>query len=216
MDEDNDEEMAPLELADGTLIELYEDEDWIGIYRLRPDAEEADGLILPPLPWTFAGAELVASPDEAWVVLWVYSGQSEEAIFLVAVRDELILRYASGYLGGEAGSLGFSPDAKRLAFALPTTCNEWWELWDDGVVLLDEENMPWIHFGQLVLVETETGQATTRLIRVLPPDGWQPEQAAYDPFMRPTFLEDGMLELQMPWGPEQVDPNATSKIDFYL
>jgi hypothetical protein len=82
---------------------------------LRLDAGAASGTIeLPYLPGGYGGHELVVSPDERYLALYLYSGQSQQGWELFELAPQL--RHLPGlpYVRGMGDAVQFSPDGAWL------------------------------------------------------------------------------------------------------
>jgi hypothetical protein len=123
----------------------------------------------------YGGHELLLSPDERYLALWLYSGQSEIGYELFAF-PRLEHLHSFGYVLGEGNGPAFSPDDRFLALAWST---------NPGLVLVDLPDMPahpgvsphpiTIEWAQLRLHDLVDDTATTCTISVDLPAGFPVE-----------------------------------------
>ena len=76
----------------------------------------ATGAIVLPYPRLgYGGHELVVSPDEDYIALYLFSGQSEQGWELFSTKPELRHVGSLPYVEGEGSPPQFSPDGQWLA-----------------------------------------------------------------------------------------------------
>ena len=174
--------------------------DYVIMLQIVKDGAVLDQASVPYPSAGIGGGRLLVSPSERFVVLSMFSGQSEERYDLFKLSGGL--RHVGGlnYQLGEVASYAFSPDEALLAMALPFTCSEWWLPWEDGEVELGETGCLSFAFGQLRLHNIETGTTSLHELRVTAPEAWRPSGEDYDPDLRPRFLPNQRIALSMPWG----------------
>ncbi len=198
---DDTETITPLQLSDGRVVSVCTTDDPIRL-KIEKAGSVDDSLEIPYPRSGFAGGCLTASPRETFVAFCFYSGQSEECFQLFRLAPKLYQVVASGYLFGEASSCAFSPDEKILVFALPFSCCEWWQPWDDEDTELDDSGQRFFDFGVICIQPTNGGDFSTHILRVIPPASWEPRREDYDPFLRPHFVGTNSVSVLMPWGVE--------------
>lgn len=148
-----------------------------------------------------AGGGFVAAPDGGLVLLGSCSGQSEERFVLLRVGVRLEQVFESPLMLGEAASYSFSADGTQLVMALPHSCVEWWQPWDDGDVERLADGRACFDFGEVLVLDTATLAFRRHVLRVVPAPSWSPSAADYDPDLAPVLDGRGRLTLAMPWGP---------------
>ena len=195
------ESVTPLLLSDQRLVSVCTTEEPFTL-KIENAGLVVDSLEIQYPEGGFAGGSLKASTTQAFFVFSYYSGQSEECFQLFRIKPKLHEVAASGYMYGEASSCAFSPDEKILVFALPFSCSEWWQAWDDEEVGVDDAGHRFLDFGVLCLQPTEGGNFSTHTLRITPPDSWAPKREDYDPFLKPDFRAINSLAVSMPWGVE--------------
>lgn len=193
-------EIQPLDLVDGRRIRAVVEGQEAILLLLEAKGAVVDRTSIPFPGRGLAFGELLASPRERFLLLSHCSGQGEESYELFQLAGGLRHLRGSGYFLGEAGSLAFSPDERRIVMALPAQCCEWWQPWEEGDMPKDDQGRSFIDFGVLRIDGIEGGGSEHSLI-VRPPAGWEPVREDYDPFLRPRFVAPDRLALRMPWGP---------------
>lgn len=193
--------IPPLQLSDGRVVSVCTADDPIRL-RIGNGASINDSLEIPYPGSGFAGGYLIASPRETFVAFSFYSGQSEECFQIFRLKPRLEQVVAIEYMCGEASSCVFSPDEEILAFALPFSCSEWWQPWDDEDTELDGSGRPFFDFGVICIQPTAGGDFSTHTLRVTLPNSWEPEREDYDPFLKPEFRGTNSVLVSMPWGRE--------------
>jgi hypothetical protein len=133
----------------------------------------------------------------------MFSGQSEESYELFRVGDGLERVASMGYERGEVACFCFSKQEDLLLMALPDMCCEWWQPWEDGEAEPDGKGRLSFRFGQIRVLEIETNTVSVHEIRVSVDEGWEPNDAPYDPELNPR-LDAKRLLLSMPWGETEI------------
>jgi hypothetical protein len=193
----------PVQLSDGTQIRVS------AAYPFVTIEHRAERLVLAKLQLPFpsaglGGGALVLSPSERLALVTMYSGQSEEGYQLLQIQEGLRLIASEPYRFGESASYCFAPDESVLAMALPFSCTDWWLPWDDGELERDDQGQRTFSFGELQFRDLKTQVSIASLIKVRPPQDWEPSRAQYDPDLRPRFADPEHLRFQMPWGEVEV------------
>ena len=195
------ESVLPLLLSDSRLVSVCTT-DKPFVLKIENSGSVDDILEIPYPESGFGGGYLKASPEEAFLALSYYSGQSEECFLLFRLDTKLHQVAASGYMFGEASSCAFSPDEDIFVFALPFSCSEWWQPWDDEDTEVDYSGQRFFDFGRICLQPTSGGDFSTHTLRITPPESWEPIREDYDPFLKPDFHGIKFLAISMPWGVE--------------
>ena len=61
--------------------------------------------------------------------------------------------------------------------------------WDDGETEVDETGRVFFDFGVLCLQPTTGGMFSRHIIRITPPDSWEPQQVEYEPFLEASYCQ---------------------------
>lgn len=119
-------DFAPRTLSNGAVIELVVDRAAGLLLRETVDGAVASEAALPYPGGGLGGGFLLVSPTERFVVVAMFSGQSEDGFELFDRRTALKRVFGQEYLAGEASSYAFSDDESVLIMAVPATCTGWW------------------------------------------------------------------------------------------
>jgi hypothetical protein len=171
--------------------------------RLTSSVGGASRTIALPYPRAgYGGHELVVSPDESLLAVYLFSGQSEQGWELFALAPEL--RHLGGlpYARGEGDAPQFSPDGAWLAMlvAVPVRVRDSDDDFEavsdpqrDDVVLVDWAHL---HIQRVPAGEIERHALGVRVPRSLDPD----ELGEWRTYEAMRFVAADCLELTMPWG----------------
>ena len=199
-------------LNDGSNIQVSALEG-IDIVRQRNTSVVASEPIRYP-DGGLGGFELFLSPDERFLLVSIFSGQSEEGYELFDLRDGLQHIHSSGYLFGEAASYGFSQGEKKLVMALPCMCSEWWQVFDDGDLDIDDAGLGYFEFGLIQIYDIQSTEISGHIIRIYPTDNWNPKRGEYDPLLKPNLESSNTIFINMPWGREELKLPLQEFINF--
>ncbi|MDH5325302.1 MAG: hypothetical protein OEZ68_20220 [Gammaproteobacteria bacterium] len=196
-------DLSNISLNSGRRISVQVGKDVQLVVRSNSDTVVAHTTLPYPLAG-LAGGYLLASPSERYLLMSIFSGQSEEGYELFDVSSDI--RHLSGcqYLKGEAATYCFSPDESSIIMTLPYSSSEWWQPWDDDDMELDEDGRRYFDFGLIQQHRIGTNKITRSIIRIFPPEQWVPNRNSYSPCMKPKFLNSDKLSFTMPWGTEQI------------
>lgn len=199
MDEWSD--FAPRTLSDGATIQLEVD-DGAGGLLLR---ETVDGMLareaaLPYPGGGLSGGYLLVSPTERYVLVAMFSGQSEDGFELFERGTVLKRVFGQEYVAGEASSYAFSDDESVLIMAVPAACTDWWSPWKEGAVEAAGDGRVRFRFGEIRVFRVPSGERSVHRLWVTVPPGWEPDDDTYDPFLKPELGPEPSLALSMPWG----------------
>jgi hypothetical protein len=103
----------PLTLLDGSLVEAGEDAEGIWVAHVRPGGARSV-VRLPAWEGGVGGLELVASPDQRHLALFVYSGQSTQGYELLTLVPDLARVGGLPETFGHGDAPAFSPDGRWL------------------------------------------------------------------------------------------------------
>jgi hypothetical protein len=190
-----------LENRDATVTCGVDGDNWIAL-------EEADGsaemIELPRWSGGVGGMELVASRDERYVALHIYSGQSSQGYEVFATEPAL------AHLGGMPEELGhgsapvFSPEARWLATLLDTApyardSGEHFEDIqddeDDELVIVDWARLYVQALPAMTMTSVDVGVEIPRSTDRDLLYEWRPYGAV-------RFAQEDVIALRMPWGEE--------------
>ena len=190
------EDLTSVTLSDGATLTLNAGADALEIRRAVEGATP-EALALPWPRRGFAGGDFCVSPSERYVVLSMYSGQSEEGYELLALDP---LRHISGlpYVYGFLSSFAFSPDESRLVMALLQDCSDWWIAWEDEAEL-EEDGRMCFPVGGVHLHDIASGHIDACRLLVRVPASWRPPSSHEALTLAPRFSESAIV-LDAPWG----------------
>ena len=196
------DEIQPVTLSDGTSIAAVRPRATRGplAVRLLRASRVVDEVTLPYPRAGLAGGRLIVSPTERFVVLSMFSGQSEEGYELFRLADGITRVASLPYQFGEAASFCFSPDESVVVMALAFHSSEWWIPWEEGEGQPDGAGRLAFAFGQLRVHAIATNRISVHELRVSVAEAWQPARGEYDPDLHPRFVAERCLALNMPWG----------------
>lgn len=185
-----------LTCRDGRRIRL--EEAWprvsVVVERQGVTLERAD---LPFPKAGYGGHELLLSPDEAWLALWLYSGQSEVGYELFELRPALRHIASLPYVFGEGEGPVFSADARlfALAWAIDPGIYPWdVEADDDGCTVAEHE----VEWAAVHLRRLPDGAVSTCTITVRLPAGSREGEGSWYP--SELAVEAGEVRLRTGWG----------------
>lgn len=166
------------------------------------DSSETRGTIVLPYPHAgYGGHELVVSPDESHVALYLYSGQSEQGWELFSLSPEL--RHVGGlpYVNGEGDAPQFSPDGQWLAMCVAVerrvhgTDDDFEEVCDP-----DADDSVMVEWARLYVQHVSSTELSSQAVCVRVPRALDPDEvnewATYDSM---RFVSPTSLELTTPW-----------------
>ncbi|HTR50817.1 MAG TPA: hypothetical protein VMJ10_08935 [Kofleriaceae bacterium] len=137
----------------------------------------------------YGGRDLVVSPDERYLAVSIYSGQSTQGYELFQLSPEL--KHVGGLpdTGGEGTEPCFSPDSKWLALVLSAVGERWR---DEAKTVLD--------WAMLYLRPLPDGPRIERAIGTPVPRSFdRDELAEWNLFDRVRWASPTTLELTLPW-----------------
>lgn len=176
---------------------------WLEVSRtpeliIRVGEDERASLPYPPAG--YGGHELLLSPKETYLALWLYSGQSETGYELFQFHPRLEHLVSFPYVRGIGRGPTFSEDEARLALAWATNTMlnaEEAELDEEGRTI-EEHCLAWagVHVRRL-----PDGACSHCRIDVRLPAGWPYEG---DDYYEPENLSVTAHEVRLdtPWGVE--------------
>jgi hypothetical protein len=144
------------------------------------------------------------SPSERFVVLSVFSGQSEERYDLFRVDEGLERVGGVPYQFGEVANYCFSEDEAFLVMALPATCSEWWVLSEDGEPEPGDGEHVSFGFATVLFHNIKDANISVHQVRVAVPADWSSAELNYEPDLHPRLATGSRLLLAMPWGDTEV------------
>ncbi|CAN0327387.1 unnamed protein product, partial [Discosporangium mesarthrocarpum] len=98
-----------------------------------------------------------------------------------------------------------SRSEKRVCLALPRSCSDWWQPWDDGDVYVLEDGRRSFEFGTVIIWNALTNAFVGHVIKLVARPDWSPNRDDhYVLDMDPTLHSDGTLALTFPWGRVQL------------
>lgn len=172
------------------------------------ELQAADGSVqridLPYPPAGVGGLELVASPDERFAALLVYSGQSEQGYELFSLEPTLHHVSRLPYVQGEGLAPVFSPDSRYLAMVVTSGWRER-GTGEDAENLLDPEarGEVLIDWGVLYVQEIPEGHVEASPIGTWIQRKTEPDDLyGWDFYESPRFTSNDRLVLPLPWGAE--------------
>jgi hypothetical protein len=158
----------------------------------------AESAALPIPRHGYGGHELLASPDESYVVLWLYSGQSEVGYELFRLGP---LSHAASfpYVYGEGVGPVFSADSRRLALAWSVNSGlnlDELPLDDDGFTT-EPALVDWA-VVRVVDLPADSPRTCTVRVRIAAGSPCERDESFYPDNLR---FEGDALILVAPWGP---------------
>jgi hypothetical protein len=150
----------------------------------------------------FGGGGWVLSPSGKLLVLHYSSGQSEETFALLDLSNRALRLVASpGYERGEYSSYAFSPTEDTMVVALPRTCEEWRQAWEDDGLEVAEDGVDVLPFATLLLCSTDSGAIRRTELELAPKVPEPVNPGEYDPDLAPEFrANSSSVSVQLPWG----------------
>lgn len=186
--------------SDGRLVSVEVTRERLGILV---DGELAASVPYPPAG--YGGHELLLSAGERYLVMWLYSGQSEVGYELFHFRPSVIHLASLPYERAEGDGPVFAPDESKLALARATNWNLMVYLDADGLeVPLDEDARTTreavLVWAVLSVQELPDGALTSCRLLVRAPAGSIAEADDCYPPSELAFRTPGALELRTGWG----------------
>lgn len=172
---------------------VLEDDDNIILFFISNDKVENKFEISYP-SGGYGGGSLQLSPSKKYLIFSYFSGESEEAFFLLKIEDrQLKLVYDSGYLYGEEANYSFVNDEKILIQTFRTGT------WYEENAEIDKNGDIYYEFGELNLFNIETRELSRHTIHVYPSDDWEEEKTDVGTFAF-SDINGSEFNVTVPWG----------------
>ncbi len=165
-------------------------------------SDDATREIALPCPRAgYGGHELVVSPDESSLALFLFSGQNEQGWELFSLRP--MLRHLGGlpYVEGTGDAPRFSPDGQWLAMLVSVTprvhaTGAYFEDVSDP----DADGDVLVEWARLYVHHVASGQTTDHPIAALVPRALDPDEIhEWRTYGAMRFVAATALELTTPW-----------------
>lgn len=186
---------APTTIADGTAairLRAHGLEGLIITIVTQPDGAKLSELRLPYPLAGYGGHDLVVSPSERLLAVFLYSGQGEVGYELLDLVGGLSHLGGLPYVFGEGDAPVFSPDESLLVMVRETYFGWWDDARDDTAALV-----PW---GALTVHDLLAGRLDEIELHARVPTSWQPENASWTAPTELAFVGPRELRLRTPWG----------------
>src|SRR5690242_13282322 len=157
-------------------------------------------IVLPCPQLGYGGHELVVSPEEDYLALYLFSGQSEQGWELFSLVPELRHVGSLPYVEGEGDPPQFSPDGQWLAMLVAVAprvrdTGEFFESTSDasasGTVVVDWARLYLQHLPDRDIMSHAVGASVPRSL--------DPDEFCDWTYDSMRFVTVTTLELRMPW-----------------
>lgn len=171
---------------------------WLAVETAGHPTERVE---LPP--WSgVGGIELVVSPDERYVAVFLYSGQSSQGYELVALQPVLARVGGLAEIHGHGNAPMFSPDGRWLVSLIDSApmvrgTGEYFEDIQDATA--DERVV--VDWARLYTQRVDEPEPTRVAVGVVLPRATEVDVLGeWSPYDAVRFAADDVVELRMPWG----------------
>lgn len=186
------EEIKMVFLSDERKVVLEDDDNIILSFISNDKVENKFEISCPS--GGYGGGSLQLSPSKKYLIFSYFSGESEEAFFLLKIEDkQLKLVYDSGYLYGEEANYSFVNDEKILIQTFRTGT------WYEENAEIDQNGDIYYEFGELNLFNIETRELSRHTIHVYPSDDWEEEKTDVGTFAF-SDINGSEFNVTVPWG----------------